>query len=133
MKLSKLGLILILLTVPVAAAPKGEPPLTMTLSTHVATEPAQVWVRVRVEPDARSRELSIEWWSQEGIGGSTSKTLSGEQEKPRHEYVIKRMEAGEYVVTARLTRDDGSQVKQETKVLVTGDNETITSFDNGRR
>ena len=133
MKLTGLSLILVALTVPVAATAKDDPPLTMTLSTHVATEPAQVSVRVRVEPDARSRELSIEWWSQEGVGGSTSKTLSGDQEKPRHEYIIKRMEAGEYVVTARLTRDDGSQVKQETKVLVRGDNDPITDFDNSRR
>lgn len=133
MKLTGFGLLLVALTVPVAATAKDDPPLTMTLSTHVATEPAQVFVRVRVEPDARSRELSIEWWSQEGVGGSTSKTLSGDQEKPRHEYIIKRMEAGEYVVTARLTRDDGSQVKQETKVLVRGDNDPITDFDNSRR
>lgn len=133
MKLTGFGLLLVALTVPVAATAKDDPPLTMTLSTHVATEPAQVSVRVRVEPDARSRELSIEWWSQEGVGGSTSKTLSGDQEKPRHEYIIKRMEAGEYVVTARLTRDDGSQVKQETKVLVRGDNDPITDFDNSRR
>ena len=132
MKPITLGLLLIILTVPVATAPKDDP-LTMTLSTHVAQEPAQVFVRVRVEPDARSRELSIEWWSQEGIGGSTSKTLSGDQEKPRHEYVIKRMEAGEYVVTARVMRDDGSQVKQETKILVRGDNDTITDFDTSRR
>ena len=133
MKLTGFGLLLVALTVPVAATAKDDPPLTMTLSTHVATEPAQVFVRVRVEPDPRSRELSIEWWSQEGVGGSTSKTLSGDQEKPRHEYIIKRMEAGEYVVTARLTRDDGSQVKQETKVLVRGDNDPITDFDNSRR
>jgi hypothetical protein len=133
MKLTKLGLLLMVLTVPVAAAPKDDPPLTMTLSTHVATEPAQVFVRVRVEPDARSRELSIEWWSQEGIGGSHSKSLNGEQERPRHEYTIKRMEAGEYLVTARVFRDDGSQLKQETKVIVTGDTETITGFDNSRR
>lgn len=132
MKLTGLGLLLAL-TVPVAATAKDDPPLTMTLSTHVATEPAQVFVRVRVEPDPRSRELSIEWWSQEGVGGSTSKTLSGDQEKPRHEYIIKRMEAGEYVVTARLTRDDGSQVKQETKVLVRGDNDPVTDFDTSRR
>ena len=134
MKLSNLGHIVIALMIPVNGVSMAkEEPLTMTLSTHVASEPAQVFVRVRVEPDPRSRELSIEWWSEEGIGGSTSKTLNGGQEKPRHEYVIKRMEAGEYKVTARVTRDDGSQLKRESKVIVRGDFETVSEFDNSKR
>lgn len=103
-----------------ATAAKGREPLTIKLSAHVAPEPADVVARVRVEPDLRSRGLTIEWWTLDGVGGSHLITLDGDRAAIRHDYPIKGMEAGEYVVTARLTRNDGSQVKREARVNVVG-------------
>src|ERR1043166_7576315 len=44
--------------------------LSVSLSANLAPEPAQVNVRVRIEPDPRSRFLMLEWWSEDGIGGA---------------------------------------------------------------
>ena len=104
-------------------------PLTLTVSPQVANAPAQVVVRVRVEPDQRNRELTIEWWSEEGIGGLHSRSLEGEEAPSLYRYAIKRMEQGEYVVTARVTRDDGSDLTRDTTVIVAGEGEPFTSFD----
>lgn len=93
-------------------------PLTVALSTHVASEPAQVVVRTRIEPDARNRALTIHWWNADGIGGSHSVSLEGQRAPMRHDCSIKSMGAGEYVVTAVLTRNDGKQVHRTTRVIV---------------
>ncbi|MBI4266401.1 MAG: hypothetical protein HY657_18675 [Acidobacteria bacterium] len=105
-----------------AASPdaRAVEPLTMTLSAHVVPEPAQVVARVRVEPDPRSRELWIEWWTPDGVGGSHLITLEGDRAATRHDYPIKRLESGEYVVRALLARDDGSRVKREARLIVVG-------------
>jgi hypothetical protein len=104
----------------------------MTISPQVANAPAQVVVRVRVEPDPRPRELTIEWWSEEGVGGRHSQSLEGEEAPSLYRYAIKRMEEGEYVVTARLTRDDGSELTRDAKVIVAGEGEPFSSFDDLR-
>ena len=44
--------------------------LTLELSASIAPEPADVDVRMRLERDARSRALTIEWWNADGVGGS---------------------------------------------------------------
>lgn len=92
----------------------------MKLSAYVAPEPGQIVARVRVEPDLRSRGLTIEWWTFDGVGGSHLINLEGDRAAIRHDYPIKGMEAGAYVVTARLTRNDGSEVKREARVIVVG-------------
>ena len=95
-------------------------PLTIQVSPTIVPAPAHVSVRMRIEPDARSRALSIEWWSGDGSGGSHLITLQGERSATRHEYAIRHMNAGEYEVIAVLTRDDGTEVRRKTTVLVVG-------------
>jgi hypothetical protein len=115
----------------VIRAVRARETLTINVSHHVIAEPAQVTAYVRVEPDARSRSLSIEWWALDTLaGGSHLITLEGDRSAAHYSYPIKRMEAGEYEVVAILTRDDGSQVKKQTKVIVTGEGTTfsINSF-----
>ncbi len=96
-------------------------PLTLKLSTTLAPAPAQVTARISVEPDARSRSLTVEWWSREGAGGSHALTLDGDRAAMRQDFAIKRIEAGEYVVRVILTRDDGSIVKKESNLIVVGE------------
>src|SRR5262245_43264676 len=83
-------------------------PLTLSLSTHVAPAPAQVTARISVAPDSRSRQLLVEWWQQDGAGGSHEVSLDGDRAAMRQDFAIKRMEAGEYLVRVVLLRDDGS-------------------------
>lgn len=94
--------------------------LSIRIATRLAAEPAQVLVRTRVEPDARSRDLTIEWWTAEGFGGSHLISLQGKRAAIWHDYFIKQMEAGEYQVTAVLTRSDGTQVRRTSTVIVVG-------------
>ncbi|MEQ1757249.1 MAG: hypothetical protein ABL986_02950 [Vicinamibacterales bacterium] len=96
-------------------------PLTLALSTNVAPAPAQVTARISVEPDARSRSLTVEWWSEDGAGGSHGVSLDGERAAARQDFSIKRMEAGTYIVRAVLVRDDGSIVKKESNLVVVGE------------
>lgn len=45
-------------------------PLAMDLSAYMVSEPAHVDVRMRIGPDARSRWVTVAWWSADGVGGS---------------------------------------------------------------
>ena len=114
------------------AGPTKRDALTMSLSANLAPEPGQVSVRMRVEPDARSRQLSVEWWTQDGVGGSHIITLEGDRAATRHEYPIKQIEEGEYIVTAVLLRDDGSEVKRTARLMVVGENGRIMATGVGR-
>jgi len=96
-------------------------PLTLSVSTHLASEPAQVVVRTRIEPDAGNRALRIEWWNTDGVGGSHVLSLEGDRAPRRYDCAIKNMAAGEYVVTAILTRQDGNNVLRRTMVTVIGE------------
>jgi hypothetical protein len=95
-------------------------PLTVEVWPRVAVEKGGAFVRTRVQPDARSRALTIEWWTADFVGGSHLISLEGDLSASRHEYVIKDLAAGEYIVTAVLKRNDGTQVKRETRLLVAG-------------
>ena len=95
-------------------------PLTIAVTPQVASERALVVVRARVEPDPRSRMLTIEWWSDEGVGGSHMISLEGDRAPTRHDYEIKRVGAGDYVVSATLARNDGTQIRRSTALVVTG-------------
>jgi hypothetical protein len=99
----------------------------MELSALITPEPGTVRVRARVEPDPRSRALTIEWWTPDSVGGSHLITLEGDRAAITHDYEIKSMDAGSYVVTARLVRNDGSQIKREAQMLVVGDTTTFTT------
>lgn len=96
-------------------------PLTLKLSSTLAPAPAQVTARISVEPDARSRSLTVEWWSLEGAGGSHALTLDGDRAATRQDFAIKHIEAGEYVVRVIVTRDDGSILKKESNLIVVGE------------
>lgn len=102
----------------VSPAARAQEDLTMKISSRIAVEPAEVLVQMRVEPDARSRSLALEWWSTDGIGGSHEVMLEGARAAARQSYSIKRMEAGEYLVRAVVTRNDGSQVVKTSRVIV---------------
>jgi hypothetical protein len=104
-----------------STSPSKRDALIMTLSANLAPEPAQVSVRMRLEPDPRSRLLLIEWWSADGVGGSHTITVEGERAATRQEYPIKQMQAGEYVVSAVLVRNDGTQVKRTARMMVVGE------------
>jgi hypothetical protein len=106
---------------PTAKARKGSnDPLTVEVWPRVAVEKGGASIRTRVQPDARSRALTIEWWTTDFVGGSHLISLEGDQSASRHDYLIKGLAAGEYVVTAILKRNDGTQVKRETSLLVAG-------------
>jgi hypothetical protein len=106
---------------PAGAADKAEP-LAMKMSHYIATAESDVVVRMRVEPDARSRELVVEWMADDLSGGSHTITLEGDRAALSHQYAIKRLAPGGYTVTAILRRNDGSEVKRSANFTVFGVN-----------
>lgn len=99
----------------------NDPSLRLDLSAYYVNEPAQIDARMRVQPDARSRSLTIEWWTEDGVGGSHLISLDGDQSAATFRYPISRMTEGEYMVTAVLQRNDGSTVRLQRRVLVIGE------------
>lgn len=118
----------------VAAAQKAEKrpdALTIRLSASVATAESDVIVQTRVEPDDRSRALTIEWVSDDLSGGLHSFSLDGASAAATHRYVLKRLSAGHYVVTAALRLNDGSEIRRKSNLIVVGRNgidESVGSF-----
>jgi hypothetical protein len=104
---------------PIDAAEKAEP-LAIKMSHYMATAESDLVVRMRVEPDALSRELVVEWVADDLSGGSHTITLEGARAASSHQYSIKRLTAGAYVVTAILRRSDGSEIKRAANVTVLG-------------
>ena len=76
------------------------------------------WVRVRVQPDARSRGILLEWLSDNGAGGSHLIELDGDAAPTRTEFPLRRVEAGEYEIIATLVRSDGTRVTRATRLSV---------------
>jgi hypothetical protein len=105
-----------------AAAPRTPRPDALEVDVYPRITYAQsdAWVRLRVEPDARSRSVDLEWFSAEGGGGAHMITLEGERAAIRHQFPIKRLAAGEYEITAVLTRNDGTRVRRTTTMRVVG-------------
>ena len=99
--------------------------LTMSLSAHVAVARNEVTVRTRVEPDARSRELVIEWVADDLSGGSHAVALEGSRAAPAHRYTLKHLTPGQYTVTAILRRNDGTEARTESTLLVVGVGESV--------
>jgi hypothetical protein len=100
--------------------PRRAEPLEIDVYPRIASEHSDAWVRLRIEPDARSRSVDLEWFSADGGGGAHLITLEGERAAVRHQFPIKRLTAGEYEVTAILTRNDGTTVRRTATVLVVG-------------
>jgi len=95
-------------------------PLQLDVYPRITSAQSDAWIRLRVEPDARSRSIELEWFSADGGGGAHLITLEGERAAVRHQFPNKRLAAGEYEVTAVLTRNDGTRVKRTATVLVVG-------------
>ncbi len=75
-------------------------------------------VRLRVEPHELSRNVDVSWWSEDGLGGSHQVQVDGEHAAIRYEFPIKRIDPGEYDVTAILTRSDGTRIRRTTRLVV---------------
>jgi len=112
-----------------AAAAGGPPakraPLTLKLSTNLAPAPGQVTARIAVEPDPLSRKLIVEWYQEDGAGGSHEVSLDGERAAVRQDFSMKRLEAGEYVVRVMVQRADGSSVSKTANLIVVGEGSTF--------
>jgi hypothetical protein len=88
------------------------------VSPHVLFAEGDVSVRLRVEPDQRSRAMAVEWWSPEGGGGLHVINLEGDRAAIRHTFVIKRIDGGEYTIAVALLRSDGTRVVRSVTVRV---------------
>ncbi len=105
---------------PAAAAPRtpGADPLEVDVYPRITHAQSDAWIRVRVEPDPRSRTVDLEWFSADGGGGAHMITLEGDRAAVRHQFPIKRLAAGEYEIAAVLTRNDGTRVRRTTTMRV---------------
>ncbi len=100
------------------AADKPQP-LTVKAPSFIGV--GDVVVRMRIEPDPRSRELTLEWVSDEDLsGGSHAITLNGARAAATHQFAIKRLSPGEHVVTAILKLSDGTEIRRAATVMVVG-------------
>ncbi len=103
--------------VPRTARPE---PLEIDVYPRIAYAQSDAWIRLRIEPDVRSRSVDLEWFSADGGGGAHLITLEGERAAIRHQFPIKRLSAGQYEITAVLTRNDGTRVRRATTMRVVG-------------
>lgn len=102
---------------PAEERPADAEPLTIDVYPRIVTD-GPVSVRLRVEPNALSRRMEVSWWSTDGLGGSRMLEVDGERAAIRYEFPIKRIDPGEYEVSAVLTRADGTRVRRTVTVLV---------------
>jgi len=102
-----------------AARPADAEPLAIDVYPRISTE-GPVSVRLRVEPNALSRNVEISWWSTDGLGGSRMLEVDGDRAAIRYEFPIKRIDPGEYEVSAVLIRSDGTRVRRSATVFVVG-------------
>ena len=114
------ALFILALAAPAAASDTKPEPLAISMSARMAPARTDVVARMRVEPDARSRELTIEWVADDLSGGSHAITLNGANAASTHHYTIKHMTPGSYVVTAILRLNDGSEIRRASSVTVVG-------------
>ena len=107
-------------TLPDVPRQRVEAPDALTLDVYPRIMFAQsdLSVQLRVEPDTRSRSVELEWWSVDGGGGAHLITLEGEHAAIRHQYSIKRLDAGEYEIAAILRRNDGTRVRRTATIYV---------------
>ena len=103
-----------------ASRPAQPEALEIDVYPRVTYAQADAWIRLRIEPDARSRTVELDWFSPDGGGGAHLITLEGDRAAIRHQFPIKRLAAGEYEVTAVLTRNDGTRVRRTTRMRVVG-------------
>jgi hypothetical protein len=99
-------------------------PLTLKTPAFIGATGGDVMVKMRVEPDPRSRELTLEWVGEDLSGGSHAITLNGALAAATHQFALKRLSPGTHVVTAILRRSDGTEVRREATVTVVGEGGT---------
>ena len=95
-------------------------PLTIKAPAFLGGGGGDLMVRMRVEPDARSRELTIEWVGEDLSGGSHAITLNGDKAAVTHQFAIKRLGPGQHEVTAILRLSDGKEIRRATTVTIVG-------------
>jgi hypothetical protein len=117
---ARTALFILALSVPAAASDNKPEPLAISMSARMAPARSDVVARMRVEPDARSRELTVEWVAEDLSGGSHAITLDGANAAATHHFTIKHMSPGAYVVTAILRLSDGSEIRRASTVTVVG-------------
>lgn len=105
-------------TAPALSRTAGADPLEIDAYPRILTAGDHLSVRLRVEPNVLSRSVDLSWWSADGLGGSHLMQVDGDRAAIRYEFPIKRIDAGEYEITAVLTRGDGTRVRRSTTVLV---------------
>jgi hypothetical protein len=101
-----------------SAAGAGER-VSIRLAGQVLTSPGFLRVLILVEPDAANRRLTIE------VDGapmfrSSEVTLEGAKEKRAHQFEVKSLLPGEYVVRAVVHGSTGGDVVRERRVIVVG-------------
>ena len=105
---------------PAAANEAAPDPLGIAIYPRVTMGDGHASVRLRVEPDVRSRSLELSWWSTDGLGGSHLIVLDGRSAARRYDVPLKRLDPGHYDVTATLMRADGTRIRRSTTILVVG-------------
>src|SRR5262245_59004444 len=61
----------------VASPREKADPFQLDVYPRITSAQSDAWIRLRVEPDARSRSIELEWFSAEGGGGAHLITLEG--------------------------------------------------------
>ncbi len=116
-----LAIILVGLTASVSfAGDRKQDPLAVQLSGRFASAGGTVTLRMRVEPDPRSRDITIEWVGADLSGGSHVINLDGENGPATYRYDFRKIAAGDYLVSVVLRRSDGSVVERTTTLTVVG-------------
>ena len=100
--------------------PQPGHPMTLDVYPRMITAQSNASVRLRIEPDTRSRSVLIEWTSDDADAGSHLINLDGEDAPIRFEFPLKRMTAGDYHVVATLIRNDGTRMVRATTLSVFG-------------
>lgn len=116
-----LAIILVGLTVSTSfAGDRKQDPLALQLSGRFASAGQTVTLRMRVEPDARSRDITIEWVGADLSGGSHVINLDGANGPSTYRYEMKKIAAGDCLVTVVLRRNDGTTIERTTTLTVVG-------------
>jgi hypothetical protein len=93
-------------------------PLAVDVYPSMVFARSMAWIRLRIEPEMRSRGVLIEWLSDNGAGGSHLIELDGDAAPSRTEFRLTHLETGEYEISATLVRSDGTRVTRATTLTV---------------
>lgn len=102
-----------------SASVSTETPVEIRVYRRVLAAPADVMVTVRVPPNADNRSLTIEADSGEYLSSSTI-PLDGEYESNAHQFWLKNLPEGEYVLMARVQGTRGVRGKAAVTLTVVG-------------